>query len=771
MFRPIFIVAVCFAVTTDSLAAGDHLVHSFRRVTLTTEFWSEGAGYGDFNRDGQVDVISGPYWYAGPDFQQRYEFYPAAQTHTNETSAGAEEIRSGWSPRVYSDNFFAFAHDFNADGWPDILVIGFPGKEASWFTNPRGQAGHWKRHVVFDAVDNESPYWTDLTGDGMPELICNHEGYFGYAQPDWKNPDAKWTFQRISSKGNWTHFNHGLGVGDVNGDGRLDVIEKGGWWEQPASLDGDPVWKLHPFDFGPGGAQMHAYDVNGDGLNDIVTSLVAHGFGLAWFEQVREGNTITFRRHIIMNQQPHENRYGLKVSMLHAVALADMDGDGLKDIVTGKRFWLPGYRRETEQGSPSPLYWFKLTSSGAEVNFVPYLIDPTVGLGVQLEVADLNGDGRPDVIAANKQGTFVFLQEAKKVSAEEWAKAQPKPATLRHAAAGIFEVGVGISDRISERTNDWPLLLAQFSQVTPENCMKPVAVQPAAGRFNFEHADAFVNFATQQQLGVVGHCLVWAKDDRTPAWFYHDGDQPASRELLLERMRQHIETVVGRYRGRIAAWDVVNEALDDGTNYLRPSGWSAACGEEFIAKAFEYTHRADPQARLIYNDYNNELPAKREKTIRLIRSLRSHNVPLHAIGLQGHYELDRVPLADLEITLVAMRELGVKVVISELDIDVIPRGRWWADGGKHREEMAKLNPYRDSCPPEILKRQAEQYAQLFRLFRQYADVIERVSFWNLHDGQSWLNDFPWQRVNYPLLFDREGQPKPAFAAVMGELAQ
>lgn len=343
--------------------------------------------------------------------------------------------------------------------------------------------------------------------------------------------------------------------------------------------------------------------------------------------------------------------------------------------------------------------------------------------------------------------------------------------SLRQAATASFEMGVGISDRIAERTNDWLLLTNQFGWVTPENCMKPVAMQPLEGQFDFAQADAFVAFAVRHKLKVVGHCLVWAKDDRTPPWFYRDGDQPASRELLLKRMRQHIETVVGRYRGRIAAWDVVNEALDDGTNYLRPSGWEKACGEEFIAKAFEYAHEADPKALLIYNDYNNELPAKCAKTIRLIRSLRAKNVPVHALGLQGHYELDHLPLADLEATLVAMRELSVKVVVSELDIDVIPRARWWAEGGKYREEMAKLNPYRDGCPPEILRRQADEYAQLFRLFRRHAAGIARISFWNLHDGQSWLNYFPWRRVNHPLLFDRAGQPKPAFDAVLQALSE
>lgn len=340
--------------------------------------------------------------------------------------------------------------------------------------------------------------------------------------------------------------------------------------------------------------------------------------------------------------------------------------------------------------------------------------------------------------------------------------------TLKDASP--FPIGAGVHDRVFERAEDWPLLTAQFAYVTPENSMKPAAVQAEEGKWAFEVPDRFVAFAGEKKLKVVGHCLVWAKDDRTPAWFGKDGDKEASREVLLARMKAHIDAVAGRYRGKIAMWDVVNEALADGnTGYLRDSLWSRIGGEEFIAKAFEYAHAADPEALLIYNDYNNELDGKRERQIRLIESLRAKNVPVHAIGLQGHYELDTVPFEALEKTLQAMQALKMKVVVSELDIDVIPRGRWWANNGAEREALAKVNPYADGCPPEILQRQAEQYAQLFRLFRKYSDTIVRISFWNLHDGQSWLNDFPWKRVNHPLLFDRAGQPKPAFEAVMREL--
>ena len=339
--------------------------------------------------------------------------------------------------------------------------------------------------------------------------------------------------------------------------------------------------------------------------------------------------------------------------------------------------------------------------------------------------------------------------------------------SLKEAAP--FGLGVGISDRVPERPQDWALLTSQFNYVTPENCMKPDPLHRTEGQWAWQLPDAFVDFAVSNKLKAVGHTLVWAKDDRTPPWFTRDGDKPVERELLLRRMKNHIDTVVGRYRGKIAMWDVVNEALDDGTNYLRESVWSRTCGEEFIVKAFEYAHAADSNALLIYNDYNNELPAKLPKMLRLIDTLRERKAPLHAIGLQGHYELDTVPFEAIEKTLSKMKEIGMKVVISELDIDVIPRGRWWANGGAERETLSKVNPYKDGCPPEVLQRQADQYARLFAIFNKYSDQILRVTFWNLHDGQSWLNYFPWERVNHPLLFNRNGQPKPAFEAVVREL--
>jgi endo-1,4-beta-xylanase len=340
--------------------------------------------------------------------------------------------------------------------------------------------------------------------------------------------------------------------------------------------------------------------------------------------------------------------------------------------------------------------------------------------------------------------------------------------SLRETYEGRFMMGVALDGYLPRDYNasELRLIRTQFAALTPVNCMKMTHLQREPGRFDFGMADALVAFAATNQLKVCGHCLVWAKDERTPEWVFQDGARPASRELLLERLQTHIKAVAGRYRGKVVSWDVVNEALDDGTNFIRPSTWFSTLGEEFIVKAFQFARQADPDAVLIYNDYNVESPAKRAKLLRLLHLLQKQKAPIQAVGIQGHYELDVVPYQELEETIAAIHSLGLKVMMTEFDLDVIPRARWWADGGKHRSELARLNPYTNGCPADVLERQAEQYGKLFRIFRQHTNVIFRVTFWDLHDGRSWLNHFPWERVNYPLLFDRHARPKPAFSAAL-----
>jgi hypothetical protein len=381
-------------------------------MQLSDVFYAEGAGIGDLNRDGIKDVVAGPFWYEGPGYRQRHEFYPAKP----------------FDPLHYSDNFVVHVYDFDGDGWNDIFIVGFPGLEAFWYENPRGTGGHWARHLAYPAVENESPTVTDFTGDGRPDLVFHHDGYVGYAEADWERPREQWTFHRMSEKLDIGKFTHGFGVGDVSGDGLNDIMMAKGWWENPGigGTNGN-VWKHHAADFGEGGAQMYAYDVDGDGLNDVITSLWAHGWGLAWFRQVRRGGEIQFEQNLIMGERTEDNPYGVRFSQPHAVALVDIDLDGLHDVVTGKRYWAHGPTGDPEPNAPAVLYWFKLVRPRAgEALFVPHLIDDNSGVGVFFPADDLTGDGYPDIAIANKKGTFVFHQNVRGVSRSDWKKAQPR---------------------------------------------------------------------------------------------------------------------------------------------------------------------------------------------------------------------------------------------------------------------------------------------------------------------------------------------------------
>lgn len=428
------IVAAVCALSTAAALAKDYTVHTFKKIRLTDQFWGEGAHYGDFNHDGKMDIVSGPYWWAGPDFKNRHEYYPATKTFKKKGADGKEVEIPGFEGALgvnnaYSDNFLAFTYDFNADGWTDILILGFPGDISAWYENPRGGEGHWKKHVILKVTDNESPTFLDITGDGKPEIVCNSGGYFGYAEPDWSDPTKLWQFHPVTPKGQWQRFTHGIGAGDVNGDKKMDILEKDGWWEQPSSLAGDPVWKFHAYPFSPvGGAQMYAYDVDGDGDNDVITSIAAHGYGLAWYEHVKEKGEIGFKPHVFMNKEVNENKYGVRFSQLHAIDLVDMDGDGLKDIVTGKRFWAHGPHGDAEPSAPAVSYWFKLVrGKDHSVDYVPYLIDNDSGVGTQVVAGDVTGDKKPDVVVGNKKGTFVLVHETQKVSKAEWEQRQPQP--------------------------------------------------------------------------------------------------------------------------------------------------------------------------------------------------------------------------------------------------------------------------------------------------------------------------------------------------------
>ncbi|MEY2880982.1 MAG: hypothetical protein RLZZ15_3362 [Verrucomicrobiota bacterium] len=387
---------VLTAYSAPATRAAD--VATYQKLSLDDKFFAEGATFGDLNNDGHPDAIAGPYWWEGPAFTVRHEFYPA----------------SPYDPLRYSENFFTFTHDFNADGWLDILVLGFPGVDASWYENPGKKGGAWRRHVVFLPVDNESPTFAKLFPAAPPVLVCMSGGRLGYATWDPKAPTAPWTFHAATPPQNWQRFTHGLGLGDLNGDGRLDLLDKDGWWEQPAALAGDPVWTRHKFPFAPkGAAQMHVLDVNGDGLPDVITAKHAHGYGLSWFEQKRDAaGAITFVEHVILSEKPDEKIAGVQFAQLHAVALADFDGDGLPDILTGKRWWAHGPTGDADPAGAPVVYAFLLRRGpNGTATFEPRLLDATTGIGTQVFAADVNADGRPDIIVGNKRGTAVLLSQ------------------------------------------------------------------------------------------------------------------------------------------------------------------------------------------------------------------------------------------------------------------------------------------------------------------------------------------------------------------------
>lgn len=412
---PFLAVAIVAATIkcTIGVAADEYVLHSFTRQALTDVYYSEGAAAGDLNNDGAVDVVYGPYWYEGPEFKAKHEIYPARA-----------------QPRErYADHFFAWIYDFDGDGWNDVFVVGFPGTPAYVCENPT--AGKfdqpWEKHEVFDWVSNESPHFTSIVGDERPELVCTRDGHFGYATIDWNEPFKTWTFHPISEQVAPKRFGHGLGVGDVNGDGRADLLTRVGWFAQPKSDPGSQRWTPHPVEFAvPGGAEMYAYDVDGDGDNDVITSLGAHDFGLAWHEQLRHGDQLVFRKHIIMNDRPEDNRYGVVFSEPHSVALVDMDGDGLKDIVTGKTFW-SHHTKSPMWDAGAVVYWFRLVRTEQGVDWVPYLADGKSGIGRQIVVHDINGDQFPDIVVGGMVGCSVLIQHRKATDKQTWLQPQPKP--------------------------------------------------------------------------------------------------------------------------------------------------------------------------------------------------------------------------------------------------------------------------------------------------------------------------------------------------------
>jgi endo-1,4-beta-xylanase len=350
--------------------------------------------------------------------------------------------------------------------------------------------------------------------------------------------------------------------------------------------------------------------------------------------------------------------------------------------------------------------------------------------------------------------------------------------TLKDALKDDFLVGTCLDGHLPDFYPPACLAMVtqQFNAVTPENCMKGLVVHPSENTWKFENADALVQFAQDHHMAVFGHALVW--HSQAPGWMFVDGSKRASRDLLLQRLKTHIQTEVGRYKGKIKSWDVVNEVIRDngakpGGHYLRTSSWQRIIGDDFVEQAFRFAHEADPDAELQYNDYSIESGQKHQSAMEMLRMLKAHNVPITSVGIQGHFVLDRVPFDDLDKAISDFHSLGLKVSITEMDMDVLRRRNLGASIEARettRESTTRESTTRPTTQaaitPAILQRQADQYAKLFAIFHKHRDAIERVTFWGADDGHSWLNTWPYRRTNAGMVFDRQYQPKPAFYAIL-----
>ena len=343
--------------------------------------------------------------------------------------------------------------------------------------------------------------------------------------------------------------------------------------------------------------------------------------------------------------------------------------------------------------------------------------------------------------------------------------------TLKDALKDKFLIGVAMNEaQITEAdSSSVAIIKNHFNSITAENCMKSEELQPVEGEFNFKLADQFVKFGEENNMYIIGHTLVW--HSQAPKWFFTDATgKDVTREVLIERMKNHIFTVVGRYKGKVKGWDVVNEAFEDDGSW-RNSKFYQIIGEDYIRLAFQFAHEADPDADLYYNDYSMSHEGRRNTVVKMVKDLKSQGVRIDGVGLQGHMDMVFPDLDEFEKSMLAFAETGVKLMITELDVTVLPRPGIdvGAEISASFEYQQKLNPYAEGLPDSVSIALNNRYNDIFKLFLKHSDILERVTLWGVYDGQSWRNDWPVKgRTDYALLFDRNFQPKPVVKTIIEE---